>query len=1293
MKRGKNQNARAGSLARRAALARGLRLSAMALLLALTLSFVPLFDLSLSAAEGPGSDAVVYDQGGVIVISQSGDYVILGSGKTLLSITVTGEDTEANIYLYDVVIENADVASAKFSADSETYFNGTAYPTAPQALNAAGKALGWYKDNGTAGNSVTTGEYQWEEYYVPTCPFLVTGGATANVQFNGTNTFRAGVNNSYVRWEGASSGWFGSHDESWAYRSVTPSATATAGYAGVQVDPGATLVLSGTAYGTLNAYGAWQFSDGSPLNRNDDGGYVYKRPGSTGDLNGGGAGIGGGASYNANEFSDKPSSEIGYGAAGTIVINGGDGVINAYGGHQAAGIGGACNSPATTTSITINSGTLNVQGGRWAAGIGDGDTAKFNIANNTDFFVERYSDDGRSYTITINGGTLDVSGGVAAAGIGTSDSITLTAGDISNTEADGGAGDHALSRMAIQILGGTLKVRSGFPDVGTNGGSYANVSTTMTAAIGAGQNTVMRENSITVAADVQMDAASFSQYAISNNGKTAETPVVNLDSSGRLFLCNFIDYPSTTDRTVSLYPAIRVTVDFGAAGGIFETQLLQAEGLSGRYFVPTLPHEDGADRQRVCLQEVIYDPSTHTATPIAGKEYHGKEWRLGQNTETEYPSSYVYGEEGSAGYEEISAYDIHFAFDESNPLYTYHVPDYFKAIAVTLPTPSPLYPGEYVLTLPMNGIDTDKEHPEDRIVVNLTAYTQGTVSGKVEYPTNGNIVLDPVSSGFVDIDVFAGTEPAGREYIGFTYDPATGVLPLYAYTVYLPAGTNAADIRVVFREGEVTFLNLEPDDSRLSEGTIVIGGETFSYVNLYGAVSTGTPLTVRIQKKDEGKAAVTYAITLCVREEYTLTLGSEEGDLDRVYNGQPFAVANDQIALTDPEGNPVGLTGTLTGQIVYTYYDANDPTTPLSSAPVNAGEYTLTARLVPEGEPWQAEVSVKFSIEPRPLTVTGVENWVWYVANDEDAQTFKGPVDPGEIYFTGAVSGDAVDVTVPADSSYFVKTIIEQFAGGGDNAIRLFCSVVNDPYGNYSLQNLTAEGYVDVPGRLYYDMNGAIFRKDTVGSVWDKFFPVNSDTPLEFPGAADDYQHQHGSHTHSQYVLFHSVNGGEAEKRYSVDVTYGGMNFVFTQMVWDVNQLEYVGTGGTWLGDDGSNNRVLVENYSNDTVEVSVTVSVAEEHRQQAEGYAGITAGLYTIGDDGERDYTTGITDNTAFHYRLSWSALCDAATPRVWEEDGSVTEGSAGEAACYVELGNIPKFSTKATIGSITVTVARSGS
>ena len=82
----------------------------------------------------------------------------------------------------------------------------------------------------------------------------------------------------------------------------------------------------------------------------------------------------------------------------SITINGG--VINAEGGRNAAGIGGANNDPCGT--VTINGGSVTAKGGTGAAGIGSG----------------KDCDDNESSVITINGGSVSVTGVADAAAIG-----------------------------------------------------------------------------------------------------------------------------------------------------------------------------------------------------------------------------------------------------------------------------------------------------------------------------------------------------------------------------------------------------------------------------------------------------------------------------------------------------------------------------------------------------------------------------------------------------------------------------------------------------------------------------------------------------------------------------------------------------------------------------------------------------------------------------------------------------------------------------------------------------------
>lgn len=149
-------------------------------------------------------------------------------------------------------------------------------------------------------------------------------------------------------------------------------------------------------------------------------------------LSNGGAGIGGNAA--------EPG--------GTITIKAG--TVDATGGYQAAGIGGANSSGGT---VTISGGTVHAVGGFTAAGIGGGWS-------------------GNGGTITISGGTVQAVGGTNSAGIGAG--VNGAGGAVSIS---GGAVTALSGGVAAAVGGsngngpGTLDVFAmPFGDTGTGGG-------------------------------------------------------------------------------------------------------------------------------------------------------------------------------------------------------------------------------------------------------------------------------------------------------------------------------------------------------------------------------------------------------------------------------------------------------------------------------------------------------------------------------------------------------------------------------------------------------------------------------------------------------------------------------------------------------------------------------------------------------------------------------------------------------------------------------------------------------
>ena len=169
--------------------------------------------------------------------------------------------------------------------------------------------------------------------------------------------------------------------------------------------------------------------------------------------------------------------------SGDITIYGGDIHVNgSYNGDDGAGIGGGENGSAT--NITIYGGLISATGGENAAGIGGG--YKGNSGNIRIYGGTIYGDgledgagigsgeDGRFQNIEIHGGTIQAVGGKYAAAIGSGDfdsdtangTITITGGDITafgGVDAAGiGGGENGYG--TINISGGTIKRAVGGTD-------------------------------------------------------------------------------------------------------------------------------------------------------------------------------------------------------------------------------------------------------------------------------------------------------------------------------------------------------------------------------------------------------------------------------------------------------------------------------------------------------------------------------------------------------------------------------------------------------------------------------------------------------------------------------------------------------------------------------------------------------------------------------------------------------------------------------------------------------------
>ena len=202
------------------------------------------------------------------------------------------------------------------------------------------------------------------------------------------------------------------------------------GYAGINIDEGASLTIKGST----------EADDKSKL-------IVY-----------GGGDYGGAEEGGAAVGSDADND------MGTLTIEGGL-TIEAHGAVKAAGIGSGCDTVAG--DITIKGGTITATGGKSAAGIGCGDSVST-------------GNGGNGNNITITGGKITATGGSGAAGIGGSDggdvngTIKITGGTITAAGGENGAGIGGGQEgyvSGLRIEDGTINATGGKNGAGIGGGN------------------------------------------------------------------------------------------------------------------------------------------------------------------------------------------------------------------------------------------------------------------------------------------------------------------------------------------------------------------------------------------------------------------------------------------------------------------------------------------------------------------------------------------------------------------------------------------------------------------------------------------------------------------------------------------------------------------------------------------------------------------------------------------------------------------------------------------------------
>lgn len=141
--------------------------------------------------------------------------------------------------------------------------------------------------------------------------------------------------------------------------------------------------------------------------------------------------------------------------------------LNAYGGEDAAGIGGG--NGYSTSKLEIANGKIHAEGGQWAAGIGGGYNWSSPWAQNPKT---------KNDEVTISGGEVEAYGGEAAAGIGGSSldsaKVTISGGKVTahgGLHAPGiGGGSGSEEKSTVRILGGVVDAVSNKYGSGIGGG-------------------------------------------------------------------------------------------------------------------------------------------------------------------------------------------------------------------------------------------------------------------------------------------------------------------------------------------------------------------------------------------------------------------------------------------------------------------------------------------------------------------------------------------------------------------------------------------------------------------------------------------------------------------------------------------------------------------------------------------------------------------------------------------------------------------------------------------------------
>ena len=334
---------------------------------------------------------------------------------------------------------------------------------------------------------------------------------------------------------------------------------------------------------------------------------------------------------------------------------------------------------------------------------------------------------------------------------------------------------------------------------------------------------------------------------------------------------------------------------------------------------------------------------------------------------------------------------------------------------------------------------------------------------------------------------------------------------------------------------------------------------------------------------------------------------------------------------------------------------------PTADKPVNAGTYRVDAKL--EMLSYNAKGSMNFVISQRGIIVVQIENWLVYMSSSA-LGSYDGIIDkPGDIIISNVVSGEDVSMTADAakgnffynnkDVGYDIDKITIKYPVLVGEA-----SVIANYYIVYTDQ---AKTEVRVYGQIAYDMTGAMFKK-TLNGTWRKYLNFSNDVQVNKDNA--DYQspaEPNGVYlSHAQYMMVRTENKGSDGARYAIDIEYGALQFSFHHSRWNVNTLEYEeNTLSYWTGNDGSNNKVTIINYSNYQVQYQISADIFFLYAPATQGSThGISSKV-----------TTDIQGNAQIE-KDAWISM-DAATPG----DHS-RQGTAARVTCYIHISGVPQMS-----------------